>query len=72
VSGVLDTADASMGALGIRRMMIGRLRNARGFPVVVARATFEDGREVRVTLPPVGQVVDAVNALLTAWCRGEA
>jgi hypothetical protein len=61
-----------MGALGIRRMMIGRLRNARGFPVVVARATFEDGREVRVMLPPVGQVVDAVNALLTAWCRGEA
>lgn len=69
---MLDTADASMGALGIRRMMIGRLRNARGLPVVVARATFEDGREVRVELPPVGQVVDAVNALLTAWCRGEA
>lgn len=72
MNGALDIEDATMGDLGFRRVMIGRLRNARGLPVVVGRAETLDGRLVRVVLPPVGKVADAVRALYAASMRGEA
>jgi len=79
VIATLDVGDATLGDLGIRRMMIGRFRTARGFPVVVGRAELFDGRVVEVVLPPVGWPEgslppwgDAVRALLAASARGEA
>ena len=70
--GALDVEGSTLGELGVRRMAIGRLRDARGFPRCFARAEFEDGRVVQVVVPLTGRICDAMAALLMAAGRGDA
>lgn len=73
MSAALDIGECTFGDLGIRRVMIGRLRGVRGLPVVVGRAELDDGRVVCVEVPgSAAPVADVVRALHLASMRGDA